>query len=269
MYFVEVENGVKLFVEDLNQKGKQTVVFIHGWPVDHRMYEYQFDILLQNNFRCIGIDLRGFGKSDCPAEGYSYDRMAEDIFIIINKLRLQNIILVGFSMGGAIAIRYMALHDGYGVRRLALLSAAAPSFIKRPGYPYGMEREQVDMLIKQTYKNRPEMLNDFSNIFFASIITPSFRNWFDSLCLAAAGHSTIKTAEALRDEDLRGDLNKLRVMTGIFHGEKDQVCPYEFGIEMNKGIRGSKLYSFKFSGHAVFYDELDKFNTAFLEFLKS
>jgi len=268
MYFIEVEKGVKLFVEDLNQNGKQTVVFIHGWPIDHRMYEYQFDLLLQNDFRCIGIDLRGFGNSTCPAEGYSYDRMAEDIFVIISKLRLQNIILVGFSMGGAIAIRYMARYGGYGVVKLALLSAAAPSFTQRPGYPYGMTREQVDKLIKQTFKNRPEMLSDFSSIFFASIVTPSFKSWFHSLGTKAAGHSTIKTAEALRDEDLRGDLNKIRAITGIFHGEKDQVCPFEFAIEMNKGIRGSGLFSFKFSGHAVFYDELDKFNSTFLQFLR-
>jgi non-heme chloroperoxidase len=267
MYFIEVEKGVKLYVEDLNQAGERTIVFIHGWPVDHRMYEYQFNMLLQNNFRCIGIDLRGFGNSDCPAEGYSYDRMAEDIFIIINKLKLQNIILVGFSMGGAIAIRYMTRYRGYQVIKLALLSAAAPSFTQRPGYPYGMTRVEVDKLIKQAYKNRPEMLSDFSNIFFASIVTPSFKSWFFSLGLAGAGLSTIKTAEALRDEDLRGDLDEIRVTTGIFHGEKDQVCPFEFAREMNKGIRGSKLYNFKFSGHAVFYDELDKFNATFLQFL--
>lgn len=46
-------------------------------------------------------------------------------------------------MGGAIAVHYMARHKGYGVSKLALLSAAAPVFTQREGYPYGLTPEQT------------------------------------------------------------------------------------------------------------------------------
>ena len=125
MNFIQTENHVKLFVQDINPTGEKTIVFIHGWPLDHRMFEYQINILPRYGFRCVTFDLRGFGMSDCPWDGYSYTRLAEDIRVITDKLNLNQFILVGFSMGGAIAIRYMSRYAGARVSKLALLAAAA------------------------------------------------------------------------------------------------------------------------------------------------
>ena len=73
--------------------------------------------------------------------------------------------------GGAIAIRYMARHKGYGVSKLALFAAAAPSLIKRPNFPYGLEEETVLQIIQGTYTDRPKMLQGFGDIFFYQHIT--------------------------------------------------------------------------------------------------
>ncbi|MDF2814207.1 MAG: alpha/beta hydrolase [Paenibacillus sp.] len=266
-YFIEVEQGVKLYVEDIGT-GKP-VVFIHGWPVNHKMYEYQVTQLPRFGFRCIQIDLRGFGQSDCPWHGYSYDRLSDDIATVIQALRLPHFTLVGFSMGGAIAIRYMSRHRGYKVSQLILLAAAAPSFTQRPGYPHGMTREAVDQLIAQTLKDRPAMLEKFGEQFFASSITPSFRNWFQLLGLQASSHGTIAGAISLRDEDLRQDLARVHAPTHIFHGVLDQICPYVFAELMHQGIAGSVLHRFDKSGHGIFYDELEKFNNEFFRVLQT
>jgi non-heme chloroperoxidase len=42
-YYIRVETDVKVYVEDLNLKGKKTIVFLHGWPGSHELFEYQFD----------------------------------------------------------------------------------------------------------------------------------------------------------------------------------------------------------------------------------
>lgn len=267
MAYVEVEPGVQLFVQDINPGGNKTVVFIHGWPLNHTTFEYQYDVFPKSGVRCVGIDMRGYGNSSKPWGGYGYDRMADDIRIVIEAMGLNDVTLAGHSMGGAIAIRYMARHQGFSVARLALLSAAAPSFTQKPGYPWGMTRQQVDMFILSCYKNRPQVLNDFGDLFSARPATPSFMAWFQYTGLVAAGHSTIKGLETLRDEDVTADLEKINVPTGIFHGVLDKVCPFQFAIEMNKAIKGSAIYRFDNSGHAVYYEELDKFNQAFLKFL--
>jgi non-heme chloroperoxidase len=267
MGFIEVEPGVRVFVQDINPGGGKTVVFIHGWPLNYTTFEYQYDVFPQYGVRCVGIDLRGYGNSDKPWTGYDYDRMSDDIREVVEALNLEDFVLAGHSMGGAICIRYMARHAGYHVSKLALLAAAAPSFIQRPGYLWGMTKQQINMFIMNTYRNRPQVLTDFGNLFFARAVTPSFMNWFQGTGLVAAGYATIKGLEALRDEDLGPDLDKIQVPTGIFQGLLDKICPYQFAVELNKGIRNSGLYRFDFSGHAVYYDELDHFNQAFLQFV--
>ncbi len=267
MYYIEVEKNVKVLVQDLNPCGKKTVFLVHGWPVSHKMFEYQLNVLPKYGFRCIAMDLRGFGGSDKPWDGYSYDRLSDDLYAVIKSLDVDNLILAGFSMGGPIVIRYMARHAGYRVSKLALISAAAPSFTRRPGYPYGMTKEEVNGLIMKAYKNRPQMVSDFGDMFFASRVTRPFVDWFQSIQMEASGHATIKTAESLRDEDVGPDLSGIRVPTGIFHGMQDRVCPFPFALILNANIKGSQLYSFNCAGHGLFYDELEKFNCLFLQFL--
>lgn len=58
-YFVEVESGVHLYVEDINPESSEAVVFLHGWPLSHKQFEYQFNVLPAQGYRCIGIDWRG------------------------------------------------------------------------------------------------------------------------------------------------------------------------------------------------------------------
>src|SRR5437870_2808477 len=100
--YIEVEPNVRLHVTDQGE-GK-TVVLIHGWPLSDAMYEYQYNELIQNNFRVVGIALRGFGKSDKPYGQYNYDVYADDIKVILDKLKIEQVTLGGFSMGGAISI---------------------------------------------------------------------------------------------------------------------------------------------------------------------
>ncbi|AZK47368.1 alpha/beta fold hydrolase [Paenibacillus lentus] len=269
MCYIEVEQGVKIFVEDVNPgPGSIPILFIHGWPVNHKMFEYQWNILPKYGYRCIGIDLRGFGKSDRPWMGYDYNRLADDVRAVVASLGLNSFILTGFSIGGAIAIRYMARYAGYGVCKLVLISAAAPRFSKSKNYPYGLPVEDINALINQTYRNRPQMVAEFGEKFFYSKITPAFRDWFQDLGLAASGHGTIQCLFSLRDEDLRPDLNRITVPTGLFHGAHDQYVPFASAEVLHRGIPQSELYRFERSGHGVFYDELEAFNEAYLHFLR-
>ncbi|MBW7476064.1 alpha/beta hydrolase [Paenibacillus oenotherae] len=266
-YYIQVERGVKLYVEDVG--AGMPVLLVHGWPINHKMYEYQVNQLPKHGFRCIGVDLRGFGKSDRPWTGYSYNRMADDIRVVIDTLGLEKVRLVGFSMGGAIAIRYMSRHHCHRVIQLTLLSAAAPAFTQRSGYPYGMKKEEVDSLIVQNDTDRPLMLENFGKLFFASQVSPPFRSWFHSLGLEAASHAIAATAVSLRDEDLRPDLGRIHVPTFIFHGLLDKICPFSLALLMNKGIANSILLRFEKSGHGIFYDQLDLFNPSLLKVLRS
>ncbi len=267
-YYVRVEPNVTIYVDDLNPSGNKTILFIHGWPGSHKLFEYQFDHLPKMGYRCIGIDIRGFGDSSKPFEGYDYDRLSDDVRGVVDALKLKDFTLAGHSTGGAIAIRYMSRHKGHGVSKLALFAAAAPSLIKRENFPFGLEEEDVIKLIEGTYTDRPKMLRDFGDIFFFQHITQAFSDWFFQLGLQAAGWATAAIAKTWIREVLFSDLKAINVPTLIIHGIHDKVVPFELGEVQNQSIKNSKLIPFKFSGHGTFYDQKDKFNEELVKFIE-
>lgn len=266
-YYIKVEPDVNIFVEDINPGGNKTILFIHGWPLNHKAYEYQFNELPKMGYRCIGMDTRGFGASDKPWNGYSYDRLSDDVRAVVETLDLHDFTLAGHSMGGATAIRYMARHNGYGVSKLALFGAAAPSLTKRPDFPYGLPKDDVNKLIQDTYHDRPKMLRDFGDMFLFQYVTQPLSDWFFQLGLEAAGWATADCATTFRDETLFSDLGKIGVPTLILHGIHDKVCQFPLALAMRQGIANSKLVPFENSGHGLFYEEHDKFNKELMEFI--
>jgi len=164
----------------------------------------------------------------------------------------------------------MARHNGYGVSKLALFAAAAPSLIQRPYFPYGLQRQAVIDIIQGTYKDRPKMLRDFGNMIFFNRVSAPFSDWIFQLGLQAASWSTAAIANTWLDEErLFNDLTTINVPTLILHGLDDQVCLFPLAIAQNKGILSSKLVPFKQCGHFLFYDQMNQFNKELVEFTQN
>lgn len=266
MFYVKASDGVKIAVYDYNPQGSRTVVMVHGWPLSHEMYEYQVELLTRKGYRVVTLDLRGFGRSDTPAGPYCYDQMAADLFSVVRALGLRRFALVGFSMGGAIVLRYMRRYRGLGVERLILLAAAAPSWTQRPGFPYNLPLEYVDGLIREVKTDRPKLCWTFSHEqLFAGPQSEQAMDWFEDIALSASGVGTLGCLCALRDEDGRADLAAVHVPTVILHGAKDVVVDCDLARIQQEQIRGSRLITLENSGHGIVYDELELFNRCFLE----
>lgn len=268
-YFVRMRDGVNIFVQDLNPQSGKTIVFLHGWPGSHELFEYQLDKLPKSGYRCVAIDQRGFGQSDKPFFGYDYNTLADDVRGVVGALNLHDFILAGHSTGGAIAARYMGRHNGYGVSKLVLIAAAAPSLIKRPNFPYGVDRESILQTIEDTYNDRPKMLRNFGDRFFFRFISQAFSDWFFRLGLQAAGWATAAVAETWINEVLFTDLESIRVPTLIIHGIHDKIVPFELGEIQHEMIRNSVLLPMEFSGHGSFYDQKDEFNEILVKFIEN
>ena len=267
--YVEVEPNVKLHVTDLGEG--QPIILIHGWPLNDAMYEYQYQYFVQKGFRVIGISLRGFGKSDRPYGKYDFDVFSDDIKVVLDKLKIDNAVLGGFSMGGAVVIHYMAKYNGAHVSKLALFGAAAPSWKQREGLPYGATDEAAAGLIQTTRTNRQQLIEDFGKAFGASetSISPVMAQWLANINADASPYATTQAIIALRDLDLRPALSKINVPVAIFHGTKDKLCDFVFAEQLHKGIKNSYIVKFEKSGHALFIEEMEKFNTELEKFAKS
>lgn len=266
--YIEVEPNVRLHVTDAGEG--RPVVLIHGWPLSDEMYEYQYSALIKNNFRAIGITLRGFGKSDKPYGVYDYDMHALDIKNILSKLDVTNAVIVGFSMGGSIAIRYVSTYSGAHVSKLVLCGAAAPSWTQRDDFKFNLPKSAVDDLIALTEKDRPKLLSDFAKIFSATetSLNEGIGGWLNGMGLSATSYATAQCLMALRDTDLRPDMKNIKIPTLILHGKKDKICSFDLAEQMKLGIQNSQLVAFENSGHSLFLEETDKFNSELMKFAK-
>ncbi len=264
--YIEVEPNVRLHITDAGEG--RPLILIPGWPLSDEMYEYQYNDLINSGFRAIGITLRGFGKSDKPYGEYNYNVHVLDIKKVLDNLEIKDAVLAGFSMGGAIAIRYVSVYKGAHVSKLALCGAAAPIWTQRKDFPYNLPQSSVDDLIKLNYKDRPKLLSNFAKIFSATetSLNEGIGSWLNGICLSASSYATAQCLIALRDTDLRSDLAKITIPTLIMHGKKDKICSFDLAKQMEAGIANSHLIAFKKSGHSLFLEETQKFNTELIKF---
>jgi non-heme chloroperoxidase len=113
---------IEIYYED--HGSGRPVVLIHGWPLSGRSWERQVPALVDDGYRVITYDRRGFGNSSQPWDGYDYDTFAADLNRLIEHLNLTEVTLVGFSMEG-------------GYHRVMLAATAEPRFTGLPGRSCG------------------------------------------------------------------------------------------------------------------------------------
>jgi non-heme chloroperoxidase len=262
---INVDNNVDVFVQDWGSGNP--VFLVHGWPLSSRMFEYQIPALVTHGFRVVAMDLRGYGLSSTPWAGNDYDTWADDIGRVIRALGLQNVTLVGFSLGGAIAAHYVATDSTSRVSKLLLCAAAAPCMIKKADNPNGVPAELWNDFIEAEITDRAKFKHTFNANFFATPVSPELSHWFEAIGMEVDAHASLRGLEELRDRDLRSELGKIRVPTRILHGVNDRVVPFGLGVEQQRLIAGSELVRFERSGHGLFFDEKDKFTAELLRVL--
>jgi non-heme chloroperoxidase len=266
--FIEVEKNVRLHVSDLGEG--RPVILIHGWPLSDAMYEYQYAALLKNNYRAIGITLRGFGQSDKPYGKFSYDVFADDIKVVLEELQIDNAVLGGFSFGGATVIRFISKYNSEHVSKLALFGAAAPCEVLKEDFPYGLPMEILNNLIELNSVNRPQLIEEFGKLFAATetALPKNISGWLATIQFQSSQYAMEQGLYMIRDSDLRADLKNITIPAVIFHGKLDKLCPFELAEQLHNGIANSKLIAFENSGHALFLEELPKFNDELIKFIK-
>jgi non-heme chloroperoxidase len=119
------------------------VIFIHGWPLDHQMWEYHLNYLAGEGLRCIAYDRRGFGRSVRRWTSYDYDTVATDLKALPDHLNLVDVTLVGFSMGGGEVARYFSEFNRVHVSTVVLIASVLPFMLKTDDNQSGIEQEIV------------------------------------------------------------------------------------------------------------------------------
>jgi len=271
MAFIEAKDGTKLHVKDMGQG--RPVILIHGWPLTGDMFEYQTVALLESGFRVITYDRRGFGQSGHPASGYTYDTFADDLAAVIDGLELQNVSLVGFSMGGGEIARYLSRHGASKVSRAVLVASVAGYLLKDESNPDGVDASVFEGMKKDIRKDRFDFLQSFAKTFYGvglvtSPVSQGVLDWSFVLGVMASPKATIDCVDAFAKTDFRPDLAAFTIPTLVIHGTGDKTVPIDpTGRAAANGIAGAKLIEYDGEPHGLFATVPDRLNQDLIEFL--
>lgn len=104
--------------------GDDVVLCLHGWP--QHWYEWRHLMpALADRHRVLALDLRGFGWSEAPKEGYGKEDLADDVLAVLDELGIERVKLVGHDWGGWIGF-LLALRAPQRIERFLSLNILPP-----------------------------------------------------------------------------------------------------------------------------------------------
>jgi pimeloyl-ACP methyl ester carboxylesterase len=272
----KMDDGTTIYAQVEKGDGKP-VVLVHGWCLSHLMWESQIDHLKKCGNYVVAIDLRGFGSSGKSNSSFSYDRWARDIGAVIADRGLKDVRLVGYSIGGAIAMHYMSTYNDPRVVKLALVAAAGPCMLQSPKNPDGLPRWEFEGAI-EVFEHIPlgktgiskglykQAFDTFLKLAFGNNQptrnTPISDRLYRMFKLAKK-RAVIRGLEEMRDQDLTTPLSNIRIDTEILCGRLDQFVRPGLAIKQRESLTSApstQIVCCQNSGHGLFFEEEKKLN---------
>ena len=270
---VGVENGTDIEIYYEDHGSGRPVVLIHGYPLNGRSWERQQPELLAAGFRPINYDRRGFGLSSQPTTGYDYDTFAADLNTLLDHLALDEVDLVGFSMGTGEVTRYLAKYGSGRVRKAALLGAIQPFVLKTDDNPEGVDGSVFEGIKTAIVADRYAYFKDFFDNFYnvdklgGTRISDQALQASFNVAVGASPYATYACVDTWLT-DFRADLAKIDVPVLVVHGTEDRILPFESTAKRLPGlVPGLKLVSVEGGPHNIGWTHSEEVNKALLEFL--
>jgi pimeloyl-ACP methyl ester carboxylesterase len=267
-------DNVRLHIEDSGGSGRP-VVLIHGWPLSAQAWEPQVPVLRAAGFRVVAYDRRGFGRSDKPASGYGYDTLADDLQRVMDQCDLQDVTLVGFSMGGGEVARYVGRHGESRLHSVVFAAAVPPYLMQSADNPDGpLTPEKAQQKKQEFEQDRDAYFDQFTRAFFTAngVLKVSEAQRVDAiaLCQQSARHSALACMDSFATTDFRNDLKKVTVPTLVIHGDADAIVPFEgSGLRTHRAVPHSKLVTVSGAPHGLNVSHAQAFNDALLWLLRA
>jgi non-heme chloroperoxidase len=251
------------------------VVFSHGYPLSSDAWEDQMFFLLQNGYRVIAHDRRGFGRSSQPSKGYDYDTFADDLAQLVNALDLRGATFVGHSMGGGEVARYVGRHGQSRVAKVAFVSSVTPFLLKTATNPNGAPKEVFDGFRAAVQADRSQWNLDVTMPYYSfnrpgAKVSEGFRQDYWRQGQATGVLAAYHAIGAFSETDFREDLKKITVPALVVHGSDDQIVPLEISANLTAElIPQARLVVYDGGSHGLLHVDKDRLNADLLAFLRS
>ena len=232
-------NDIQLAYERRGTRGNAPLVLLHGYPLDHHLWD-EVVPLLEDTFDVIIPDLRGFGESTIGDSLPTMEDYASDIAGLLDYLDIRQAAIVGHSMGGYVALAFARLYP----ERVSGLGLVSSQVLADPP-----ERKEG------RYKSAADVKENGIGSVVATM-TPKFTS--DERLQAFARTSMERQQPsayiaALRAMAERIDstplLSSLKVAVVLVHGDGDALIPMDRAREVKAALPGAHLVEISGAGH--------------------
>ncbi len=257
----KMDTNISIFTE--GNPNNSHIIFIHGFPFDHKMWEKQISFFKQSFF-CITYDVRGLGVSPAGDGQYTMESFVDDLLFVIKQTNANRPVLCGFSMGGYIALR--------AVERI---EEKFSGLILCDTKPYADDNN--------TKLKRAEGINKINSEGAAKYVNDFIPNCFSKKTLSFSNKEVQKLIERAEKYDPVGVkgcllamagrtdtaeyLNKMKIPTLVLCGEEDNITPPELMEDFSRNIKNAEFYKIPNSGHLSPFENSEEVNKRIYSFL--
>ncbi|MEW6640753.1 MAG: alpha/beta hydrolase [Pseudomonadota bacterium] len=246
---ITTRDGLRLFHKDWGAGAP--ILFVHAWSMSSDFWEYQMAPLASQGFRCIAFDRRGNGRSEDNGGGYSLDTLSDDLAGVIEQLDLDNVTLVGHSLGASEVVRYLTRHGSGRVRGAVLVAGGTPPLVKSADNPDGLDRAMFDAVRDALLSDRAKWLRDNAAPFFTADTSAALQDWTMAMMMQSSLRAMVETVYLSSMTDLRPDLRRIDVPVLVIHGTADQSIPHAFGQHTLDHLREGRLITYDGAPHGL------------------
>lgn len=245
---IEIDNA-KIYSEEINNLSKEPLLFLHGGFGNIENFNGIIP-LLSREYRIIGIDSCGQGKSTLGEEKLSYERLQKHVEFILDKLKVANLSIIGFSDGGVVAYR-LACFSNLKIAKLITIGSSwhSKSLLTTQKILAGITAEKWKTKFPETFE-KYQSINPEPD--------------FDKLSKSIVNMWIDENETGRPDENIKN----IKCPTLIIRGENDHLISKDSILEASELIKNSHFVNIPFSGHEVYSEQKNILMETINEFLE-
>ena len=251
---LRTDAGVSLRFTDRGQ-GAPAFVLVHGWKGSHRLWDLVVARLAETN-RVVAYDLRGMGESDKPRGAYDFDEHSDDLGFVLDELDLRDVVLVAWSMGTTVSLRYLERGGG---RVAGLVIVNGPLRLTRaPDFPHAMGADELQGYLTELRDRWPSGERAFQSETLLEP-DPATVDWLYSIALQTPLDVALRVVREQAKLDMRGALAGLRIPVLAAYSRHEPYYPTTLAEHIAASARDGRSVIFEHSAHCIPLEEPERF----------
>jgi pimeloyl-ACP methyl ester carboxylesterase len=281
---LDLADGTHIFIEEFGPESPRGVVFVHGSVLRTDVWHYQMQSL--PGHRLVFSDLRGHGQSTKGEADYSIKILGEDLLATLDELGLEEVIIVGHSVGGQVAMQMC--HDNQGllgsrVKGLVLVNTSYGPFTetlvasgmiarveritRRPFDALGKRHETIEK-IRKLVRPSDAVFWGVALAAFGEDASPRHIDFTYDMLASTPVDVIFDLVRSYRDFDLADHLDELTVPVLVIGGTHDRLTLPKASLHLAAHLPKADLHVFEGCGHMSMLERHEEFNQLLQQFVE-